>query len=59
MFTYAIFCLWKFEFFFFYTLFTVRLIIYIQQIILYLTKDLTPNRLENKICNAILQIFKS
>ena len=46
-------------FFFFYTLFIVRLIIYIQQIILYLTKDLTPNRLENKICNAILQIFKS
>ena len=37
----------------------IHSIIYIQQILLYFTKDLTPNRLENKICNAILQIFKS
>ena len=39
---------------FFYTLFIVRLIIYIQHMLLYFTKDLTSNCLENEISNALL-----
>ena len=60
IFTYAIFCLWKFEFI--YILSKVRLFILYSAyvfILLYFSEDLTSNCLDNKICNAILQIFNN
>ena len=60
IFSFAIFCLWKFEFI--YILYKVSLIILYSAyvfILLYFSEDLTSNCLDNKICNAILQIFNN